>query len=140
MKYLSAKIIQMSENSRCRLKFFTKSKSSTKYSFLYIKFRYCERATKFEKISRLFFKLPMIVKTKWCIFFQIVLALSEYLNFSIKWQVLHWKQIESTQRLGSNLWSQSFNQIKSLLLECLTCAQFNQINCKALSNFQNANL
>ena len=36
---------------------------------LRIKFIYCEKATKFEKISHLFLKLPSNMKTKWEIFF-----------------------------------------------------------------------
>ena len=42
-----------------------------------LKFRYCEKATKFEKISHLVLKLLSKVKTKW----EIFVALSEYLNF-----------------------------------------------------------
>ena len=39
---------------------------------LLVTFIYCEKATKFEKISHLFLKLPCNVKTKWEIFFKFV--------------------------------------------------------------------
>ena len=45
-----------------------------------VKFRYCEKATKFEKISKLYLKLLINVKRKVAIFE----AFSEYLNCSIQ--------------------------------------------------------
>ena len=54
--------------------------------FCFVKFRYCEKATKFEKKKSamfffvLFFELLGNIKTKW-IFFQIFVAFSAYLNF-----------------------------------------------------------
>ena len=44
------------------------------------KFRYSEKATKFEKISQSYLKLLSIIKTN-CDIFKNFLALSEYLNF-----------------------------------------------------------
>ena len=48
-----------------------------------VKFRYCEKTTKFGKISHLFLKLLSNVKTKWKIFSNFY-AFSEYLDFKRK--------------------------------------------------------
>ena len=47
-----------------------------------LKFRYCEKASKFEKNIHLVLKLLSNVKTRW-VFFQIFVVFPEYLNFTM---------------------------------------------------------
>ena len=61
---------------------FYMSQSSTLILSFYIKFRYCEKATKFKK-NQVFLKLLKNVKTKFKIFL-LFGAFSEYPNFNWK--------------------------------------------------------
>ena len=53
-----------------------------KYFAVKVKFRYCEKATIFEKISPFFLITWYVTSKQSGIFFQICSALSEYLNFT----------------------------------------------------------
>jgi hypothetical protein len=79
----------------------------------YWKFRYCKKATKFEKISHFTMVWNYLVTSKQSgRFFQIFLAFSQYLNFTIQVAMEQWNQNlfeDSISILYTILISQSFS-------------------------------